>query len=744
MWLFACLLGLVPLNILGHHIIKGKVLDENKSPLPGATVLVKGSTEGTSTDDWGYFTLETELTSGKLIVSYIGFATVEIDFDAHGDPLTITLKSTIVDLKDVNINESRITPMESIATVDVNVRSVNTSQDVLRVVPGLFIAQHAGGGKSEQMFLRGFDTDHGTDVRVTVDGLPVNMVSQAHGQGYADLHWLIPELIHEVDFGKGTYYSQQGDFATSAYINFKTLNFLNNNLIKMEIAQFNTLRTVGMFNILSEAARQDGKNAFFAVEYSTSDGPFENPQNFNRVNIFGKYSQRIDQKNMITLTATIFSSGWDQSGQVPQEAIDDDLITRWGSLDPTEGGATSRYNLMAKSVHQLKNDGVFKNFLYYTRYTFDLFSNFTFYLDDMVNGDQIKQAETRNLLGYEGEYFNSYTFSNENVIQTKFGGGIRYDNILNSQLLNTAQRYQVIDTSNFGNINQANSNLYAEITWLKSKWVADFALRFDFFTWEYLNKMPDIPVKSTNDQALLSPKLNLMFNATKNFQLYFKAGQGYHSNDARVATQNDSLQPLARALGADVGINCKPASRFIVNAAVWYMYLESELVWSGDAGTWEPSGKTKRYGIDLSLRWQLLSWLFFDADVNYSIARFIDEPKGADYVPLAPVWTSAGGLTFNHPTGWSSSLRYRYMSDRPADEINLVQALGYLIFDINLNYTYYKWTFGVAVENLLNSDWNEAQFAGDYRITQTAEPGYGLTFTPGTPFFFKTVVTFRF
>jgi outer membrane receptor protein involved in Fe transport len=226
--------------------------------------------------------------------------------------------------------------------------------------------------------------------------------------------------------------------------------------------------------------------------------------------------------------------------------------------------------------------------------------------------------------------------------------------------------------------------------------------------------------------------------------LYLKAGQGYHSNDARVATQNDSLQPLARALGADAGLNWKPAPRIIVNAAVWYMYLESELVWSGDAGTWEPSGQTRRYGVDLSLRWQLVSWLFFDTDVNYSIARFIDEPEGANYVPLAPIWTSAGGLTFNHPSAWSCSVRYRYMSDRPADETNSVQALGHLVFDVNLNYSYRKWTFGVAVENLLNAEWNEAQFAGDYRITSTAEPGYGLTFTPGTPFFFRTVITFRF
>ena len=221
-------------------------------------------------------------------------------------------------------------------------------------------------------------------------------------------------------------------------------------------------------------------------------------------------------------------------------------------------------------------------------------------------------------------------------------------------------------------------------------------------------------------------------------------GQGFHSNDARVVTRNDSLSPLAKAYGADFGLNWKPIPRLIINTAAWYLNLESELVWSGDAGTWEPSGRTNRYGIDFSLRWQIVNWLFFDADINYSIARFIDEPTGENYVPLSPIWTSSGGLTFNHPGGWSSSLRYRYMSDRPADEMNYITAWGYTIIDAKVNYTYNTWTFGISVENLFNSEWNEAQFAGDYRVSEKALPEYGLTFTPGVPFFVKASICFQF
>jgi len=634
--------------------------------------------------------------------------------------------------------------MVSIAMVDVNVRTVNSSQDVLRIVPGLFIAQHAGGGKSEQIFLRGFDTDHGTDINVSVDGLPVNMVSQAHGQGYADLHWLIPELIREVDFGKGPYYADRGDFTTAGYVAFKTINVLDKNLIKLEAGQFNTFRTVGLFNLLGDNARKGGKNAFIGMEYLLTDGSFEHPQNFNRLNFFARYNQVVDQNNMFTITGSIFNSKWDQSGQVPQSEVDEGKVSRWGSLDPSEGGNTQRYNLSVKSLHQMKDGGFFNNLLYYTRYHFDLYSNFTFFLDDSINGDQIRQKEKRNLYGYKGSYVKSFSLAKENTIETNFGGGFRFDEIINSQLLHTKERYMVLDTSNFGDIFETNVNLFGQATWLKKKWMVNFGLRFDGFKFEYIDKTADVYKPAVKYQNILSPKLNVAFNASNSVQIYAKLGQGFHSNDARVVTRNDSLPTLAKAYGADLGVNLKPAPRVIINTALWYMYLESELVWSGDAGAWEPSGQTNRFGVDLSLRWQIVNWLFFDTDINYSLARFIDEPEGANYVPLSPIWTSTGGLTFNHPSGWSSSLRYRYMSDRPADETNSVTALGYGVIDFKLNYTYRKWTFGISIENLLNTEWNEAQFAGDYRVTQTAEPEYGLTFTPGTPFFFKGSVCFQF
>ena len=736
--------GLLPLTLNAHNIIKGKVIDESTdSPLPGANVILKNTTEGTVTDEWGNFTLNTDYESGTLVVSYIGFKTREVSYTSHTEFLVIGLNPDAIDLSSVVVSGNEITPMVSIANVDVSIRTINSSQDVLRIVPGLFIAQHGGGGKAEQIFMRGFDADHGTDVNISVDGLPVNMVSQAHGQGYADLHWVIPELINEVDFGKGTYYTDKGDFTTAGYVDFKLKNYLENNMIKIEGGQFKTFRTVGMFNILGKKAAENGKNAYIAMEYYLNDGPFEHPQNFNRINLFTRYNQVVDQNNMFTITASLFNTKWNQSGQLPESAVDNGYISRWGSLDPTEGGNTQRFNFSIRSLHHLKDGGVFNNLIYYTRYHFDLYSNFTFFFNDTVNGDQIRQKEDRNLYGYTGSYKKKFSLAKNNTIETNFGGGFRYDDIINSQLLNTKERLTILDTMSFGDIYETNLNVYGQMTWLKEKWMVNIGLRFDVFKFEYADKTVKAYNPAAKYNGKFSPKLNIAYNATENVQIYTKLGKGFHTNDARVVTGNDSLPTVPNAYGIDLGVNLKPASRVIINAALWYMYLESELVWSGDAGTWEPTGRTNRFGVDFSLRWQIVKWLLFDTDLNFSNSRYIDEAKGENYVPLAPRLTSTGGLTFLYKA-WSSSLRYRYLSSNPADEINSVKTKEYFVLDLKANYTFKKWTFGISFQNLLNTKWNEAQFASDYRISPTAEAEYGLTYTPGVPFFFKANIMFSF
>ncbi|PLX12009.1 MAG: TonB-dependent receptor [Marinilabiliales bacterium] len=550
--------------------------------------------------------------------------------------------------------------------------------------------------------------------------------------------------MREVDFGKGPYYADYGDFSTAGYVSFKTMNTLKNSLIKVEGGSFNTTRIVGLFNLLSKQLEVNGKSAYVALENYNTDGPFDSPQNFNRMNMFARFNNIIDRYNMFTLTASLFNSKWDQSGQIPQKSIDDGIINRWGSIDPTEGGNTQRINFIAKSVHQLHNSAMFCNQLYYTHYTFDLYSNFTFYLNNPVHGDQIKQKEYRNLYGYTGKYTKSHSLKKNSTINYELGGGFRYDDITNSQLLNTYKRFTVLDTFNIGDITELNINLYGKLNWTINKWFINIGLRFDNFKFQYSDKKTAEYYTASKYQNTLSPKLNIVYNVSDKFQIYAKFGKSFHSNDARVVVSNDSLSTLPYALGSDLGINWQPFPRFIVNAAVWYMYLEEELVWSGDGGTWEPSEQTRRLGLDLSLRWQVWKSLYFDTDVNLCVARYIDLPDGANYIPLSPKISSTGGLNYKYSKSLTASLRYRYLASRPADEINLVSTKSYFIMDFQTYYTTKsRFSIGLTIENILNTNWNEAQFATDYRLYKGDED-YGLTFTPGVPISFKLGLSYSF
>jgi outer membrane cobalamin receptor len=273
---------------------------------------------------------------------------------------------------------------------------VKSSQEIVRKVPELFIGQNAISGKAEQIFLRAFDIDHGSDIAISVYGIPLNMVSHAHGQGYADLHFVIPEKVEKIDFGKGTYYASKGDFATTGYVTFQTKEKLDKSSISIETGQFNTLRTLGMFNLLGNQKKQ---SAYIATEYILTDGPFDSRQNFNRINLLGKYSAVLDDNSKFSVSASRFSSTWDASGQIPQRLVDNGTISRFGSVDDTEGGTTSRTNINASLSKPIDENTFLKANAFYSKYDFELYSNFMFFLEDPINGDQSKQKENRSIYG---------------------------------------------------------------------------------------------------------------------------------------------------------------------------------------------------------------------------------------------------------------------------------------------------------------------------------------------------------
>lgn len=737
LFLLCCLIA----NSVYGQMLTGKVVDKNGIPIQDAYILSNNPKDHTHSNELGIFQYDGFRTGDTLRISFIGFNTLNrvIKEEDFAEPITIILREAPINLDQVVISNQN-NSLTQISRMDLQNNPVNSSQEVLRKVPGLFIAQHAGGGKAEQIFLRGFDIDHGTDISISVDGMPVNMVSHAHGQGYSDLHFLIPETIEKVDFSKGPYYADRGNFTTAGYIEFKTKESLGSSMAGVEYGQFNTLRTVAMFDLLPTGGKHQ---AYLAGEYLLSDGPFESPQHFNRINLMGKYTVNLPNNDKLSILASHFDSKWDASGQIPQRAVDAGLISRFGAIDDTEGGFTSRSNIAVSHTKNLSGNSFLKSSAFYSHYDFELFSNFTFFLNDPVNRDQIRQFEDRNIFGMQTVYHQQYQ-KDALDINLQAGIGLRYDQINDNELARTVNRKTTLEQLALGDINESNLYGFVNTELDFGKLLINPGVRLDYFKFDYVDQLTTAYSTLSADKAMVSPKLNFLYNPNPFWQVFLKTGVGFHSNDTRVVVARSGEEILPAAYGADLGTIWKPLPRLWFNTALWYLYLQQEFVYVGDEAVVEPSGKTRRMGIDFGVRYQISDRFFFDSDVNYTFARAIEEPEGANYIPLAPDLTAVGGLVYQSSGGFSGSIRYRYIKDRPANEDGSITALGYFVTDLNANYTWKKTTFSIIVDNLFDVDWNEAQFATESRLQGETDPVEELHFTPGTPFFLRGKVSFRF
>jgi len=736
------LLLLLPFNQLlaQQKDVFGKVTDSaSHLPVSGVTVLILPANHTDISDENGSFRFKNLSASAKTItVSGIGYQKLVLAVNTFRNGQVIKLVPKHTQLSDVVITANATNPYKMISESDIKMRNISNSQEVLRIVPGLFIGQHQGGGKAEQIFLRGFDNDHGTDISLNVDGMPINLVSHAHGQGYADSHFIIPETISGTTYKKGPYDAGKGDFATTGFVDFHTANAISNNTFKAEGGQFNTYRVLGMMNLLTEKAKTRGQSWYAASEYRYSDSYFVDPQHFKRFNFFTKYHGQLSENTWLTASASTMYSKWDASGQIPESAVDAGVVPYYGALDPNEGGVTSRTNVNAQLLTTLANHDIIKNQLYYSRYKFDLHTNFTFFLVDSLNGDEIRQRESRNLYGYKGSYQHE-SYLGHIRISTEFGINARLDETTGSELSHTRNRYTLINPVKLGDVRELSAGAYiSETLRFTEKFTINAGLRFDQFYYQYNNRLEaDSTLNGAGiykaNNHIISPKVNFYYQATANTQFYLSLGKGFHSNDVRVVVAETDNKKLPALYGADLGTVFKPAKNLIVNAAVWYSYLQKEYVYSGDGGTVDFSGRTQRVGFDLSARYQPVSTLYFDADLNYAHGRSMDDPKGENYIPLAPVWSSTGGLTYILKKGFNGSLRYRYLANRPANEDNSLVAKGYFINDLVLNYTKAKYEVGVTVSNLFNVKWKETQFDTTTRL-RGEEPVNGIAFTPGTRF----------
>jgi outer membrane receptor protein involved in Fe transport len=373
-----------------------------------------------------------------------------------------------------------------------------------------------------------------------------------------------------------------------------------------------------------------------------------------------------------------------------------------------------------------------------------LFSNFTFFLDDPINGDQIKQKEDRSIFGFNSQFEKQKNYGDVTADYTT-GFGLRYDIVDDIELSHTLNRKTVLNYKQLGNLRQTNAFSFFKSEFEIGKFKIAPEVRLDYFKFIYEDLLQENYTISAEEKSIISPKLNFFFNKNENSQWFLKTGMGFHSNDTRVVVNQKGKDILPKVYGVDLGNIWKPNSKLIVNSALWYLLSDQEFVYVGDAGIVEPNGKSERFGVDLGFRLQMNDYLYVNADATYTHARSVDKEKGQNYIPLAPGFTMSGGISLKEYNKFSGGVRFKYLDNRPANEDNSIVAKGYFVTDASVTYSIKEnMNIGMSIENLFDVAWNETQFATESRLQNESQPVEEIHFTPGTPFNFKTTISYTF
>lgn len=630
------------------------------------------------------------------------------------------------------------------AGVDLNARPVARPAEILEAAPGLAVVDHADGGKANQYYLRGYNLDHGTDMATYVDDVPINLPTHAHGQGYTDLNWLIPETVSGLEVRKGPYFADVGDFASAGDLHVSLRDSVPQNIESMTVGSF------GYDRFLTLGSTKAGGGALlYAGEFDAYDGPWTTPNDVRKFSGLLRYSQGTATDGF-SATAMAYANTWNSTDQVALRALTSGQIGLYGALDPTDGGDTSRFSLSARMAQTL-DDGSWKANAYLVKYELDLFNNYTYHLDDANNGDngdQFHQHDDRIYGGVgasrtiDGSLFNRPT-------ETVFGVQSRYDDITTG-LSNTVQR-QLLSNVLLDHIDEGNVGIYAESTVHWTDWLrTTTGWRGDYFD-ASVNSMLQ-PANSGNTQgAIGSPKFTVTFGPFAKTELFFGAGMGYHSNDARSATATEvpgdpttaeGASPLlVRSRGAEVGVRTKAIPNLDSSISLFYLHQDSELFFDGDSGDTTAGLPSQRTGIEITNDYRLRSWLHVDGDIALSRARFLgfDATQEALYQSLAgypqaqignapgnfvynaPWMVASAGITLGETTGWFGALRWRYISSRPLTEDGAFQSPPSNLFNGAVGYRFDNgWSIRLDAINLLNSTTDNATYAYGSLLTTDA------------------------
>jgi hypothetical protein len=598
----------------------------------------------------------------------------------------------------------------TISGAEVNARPFSRPGEALEAVPGLIVTQHSGEGKANQYFLRGFNLDHGTDLAIKIDGMPVNMPTHGHGQGYADINFMIPELIQSVNVRKGPYFADVGDFGSAGSLTIDYINRLPKNILET------TNGTFGYHRALAAGSTAVGAGTLLAaVEGVKYNGPWEVPDNIRKLNGVLRYSQGTATDGF-ALSAMAYSNGWNSTDQVAQRAIDQGVIGRFGSLDPTDGGVSSRFSLSSNWA-QSSEYGQSKINAYAINSSLRLYNNFTYFLDDPVNGDQFSQMDRRTVYGLDASHAFDVRVGGIET-QTRIGLQTRGDDI-RVGLFKTLQR-ETLSTVREDSVREGNVGLWADTTARWTDWLrTTVGIREDYFAGRVLS---DTPANSGSAQAsMTSPKAGIVLGPWYKTEFYGNAGYGLHSNDIRGATitvdpidkvtPQDRVPLLVRSKGAEIGVRTKAVEGLTSSLAVFVLDFDSELLFVGDAGTTEASRPSRRVGMEWTNQYQVLPWVRLDFDLAYTRARFTDLDPAGNFIPGAPAWVAAGGMTVGGERGWFGALRGRYFGPRPLIEDDSVRSQASLIFNARAGYRFENGLrLQLDVLNLFNAKTNQIEY----------------------------------
>ncbi len=624
--------------------------------------------------------------------------------------------------------------------------------DIVEAVPGLFAVQHAGGGKASQYFLRGFDADHGTDIAFFVDGVPVNMVSHGHGQGFTDLHFVIPELVVGVEAAKGPYYADLGNFATAGAVKMQLAESLAEHVAQVSGGSFGLRRGLVM---ASPTLGEDWK-LMLAGEAVAQDGPFALAENLGRTNLFAKVTRDLHERGSLSVTGMSYGSSWRASGQLPLRAICGEgeagapapaafgqpCTPRFGFLDPSEGGVTTRTSLSVNYTYQDDSSRV-KATAYALRYEFRLHSNFTFFAEDPARGDGIEQTDVRSTEGAQLEWARHWHVLGVPLVG-RAGLEVRRDRV-EVELWHQSPERVRLEARNRSAVGELSNAAYLELDAPLTAWLRVIAglrgQRMDVSVRDEVNATGSSSGSGSRGASLALPKLSVVFAPREDWQLFVNGGRGFHSNDARGAVLRRAPALLMTpAWGAEVGTRYEPVRGLKLSGAAFALDLDSELVWSGDAGVNEPSAASRRLGLELGVRYAITNVLFADADVTFTRARFRGVPEAESAVPLAPQRTVSAGIgvrpTYGSTTPFAA-LRVRHLGERPANEDRSLTAEGFTLVDANVGVRHRALEVGVDVQNVFDVRWREVQFATTSRLAYEPAAVAGIAMTPGWP---RTVI----